>query len=401
MSLSVGGLIGLAEEALEAGGYAARTRLAYRDIWREFECFCLSEGYGDLTRRDEATFLASIGCPAAGGTRQDQFTRRAVSCLFDVAELGVFRRNVGRIRTEAPACFAAVHKAYSDSLAQRGLAAATREGKRGASRRFLAFTASAGVTRIAELRAGDVFAYLSSFADAAASTRAEVLFFLREYLRFLVARFGADRSLGDLFPVILVNKDEVLPSVYSPNEIRRALAALDQTGPCARRDRAVVLLAAQLGLRAGDIRQLRYDQIDWRLSRLSLVQTKTGVRVDLPLPDECRFALLDYLKNSRPVRHDPHVFIRSRAPFGPYCNSETFHRVISSAFERAGVDVAGRHRGLHALRHSAAVAMLATGATLPTVSGVLGHSSQETTRRYLKVGVEELRPLALEVPDAS
>jgi integrase len=297
-----------------------------------------------------------------------------------------------------PQCFAVVHQAYAESLSDRALAASTREHKECLSRRFLASLAASGVVDVAALSPGDVFGYLAGLPRLAASTRSARLFFVREYLRFLVARFAADEVLGGLFPVVPVNNDEVLPSVFSSDEVRRALAALDPSSRTVRRDRAVLLLAAQLGLRAGDIRRLRFDEVDWRLGRLSLVQHKTTVRIDLPLPDECRFALLDYWRNERPDRPDPHVFLGARAPFAPYASAAAFGRVVTACFERAGVDIANRHHGLHSLRHSAAAAMLTSGATLPAVSAVLGHASSETTMRYLRVGVEALRAAALEVP---
>ncbi|MDR2565432.1 MAG: tyrosine-type recombinase/integrase [Bifidobacteriaceae bacterium] len=396
--MSVGSLIGLAGKALDDGGYADWTRRAYKSVWRDFEGFCLSEGRGEPTRADGASFLASVGCPAVGGTSWDRFKRRAVRRLFAVGEPGGFGTAAPRSRVEAPACFAAVHDAYAESLSDRALSASTRAGKEGLSRQFLASVAACGVFDVAALNPGDVFSYLAGPPALAASTRSQRLFFLREYLRFLVARFGADAALGGLFPVVPTNNDEVLPSVFTPDEVRRALAALDPSSRTARRDRAVLLLAAQLGLRAGDIRGLRFDEVDWRLGRVSLIQHKTGARIDLPLPDECRYALLDYWRNERPDRPDPQVFLGARAPFAPHSSAAGFGRLVASCFERAGVDASGRHHGLHSLRHSAAVAMLTAGATLPAVSAALGHASSQTTMRYLRVDIETLRAAALEVP---
>jgi integrase/recombinase XerD len=165
------------------------------------------------------------------------------------------------------------------------------------------------------------------------------------------------------------------------------------------RDRAVMLLASLLGLRSGDIKGLRFDQIDWANRRLSLVQHKTGRRLDLPLLDECALAIVDYWKNERPEVNDPQVFLRHRAPHQSPVAGNHFHQVVAGCFARAGIEVSGRHRGLHALRHSAAVGMLESGAPYPVIGAVLGHAEANTTRRYLRVDVAHLRPLALEVPD--
>ena len=150
-------------------------------------------------------------------------------------------------------------------------------------RRFLAFLAGLGVEQVAALSVGDVSAYVRSLAQMAASSRAGQLYFLREYLRFAVREHGADPALGAMFPVIVTDRDAVLPSVYRPGEVAGALAQAGNRSGSGLRDRAVMLLASLLGMRSGDIKGLRFDQIDWANRRLSLVQRKTGRRLDLPL----------------------------------------------------------------------------------------------------------------------
>ena len=168
---------------------------------------------------------------------------------------------------------------------------------------------------------------------------------------------------------------------------------------CPKRDRAMLLLAAVLGLRAGDIRALRLGDIDWRAHEVSFTQSKTNRPVRLPLPDEIMLAVADYLRCERPDSVDDHVFLRHRAPHGHFEGaSNSFHYVATGAFDRAMVNTSGKHHGMHALRHSAATTMLSGGIPYPVISGILGHSNANTTRRYMAVDVEALRRLSLEVP---
>ncbi|MDQ6739317.1 MAG: tyrosine-type recombinase/integrase, partial [Actinomycetota bacterium] len=109
-------------------------------------------------------------------------------------------------------------------------------------------------------------------------------------------------------------------------------------------------------------------------------------------------AIIDYWKNERPEVDAPQVFLRHKAPLQPPVAGNHFHQVVADSFGRAGIEVAGRHFGLHALRHSAAVGMLEAGTPYPVIGAVLGHADANTTRRYLRVDVAHLRPLALEVP---
>lgn len=392
---------GLAAEAaafMERAGYSSSSRNAYRRIWDQFGRYCTASGVLVPDRETAAAFCAAVG--ADGPAQWQVFYRRAVGCLFDVADTGRFTLRAGRGRIAVPEVFTAEFEAYSSSLAGRGLAEGTVRAKTGMLRRFLAFLARQGLQRMTALSVADVSAYARSLAPMAASSRAGQLFFLREYLRFVVREHGADPALAAMFPVIVFDRDAVLPSVYRPGEVAAALAEAGNRSQAPLRDRAALLLASLLGLRSGDIKGLRFDQIDWANRRLSLVQHKTGLRLDLPLPDECAFAIIDYWKNERPEVEDPHVFLRHRAPHRPLAVSNHLHDVVAGGFVRAGVETGGRHRGLHVLRHSVAVGMLESGTAYPVIGAVLGHVDANTTRRYLRVDVENLRALALEVPDA-
>jgi integrase/recombinase XerD len=382
---------------MEGAGYSPGSLRSYRRIWDQFGEYCAVSGVQDPDREAAARFCAAVG--ADGAEQWQVFYQRAVSCLFDVLESGRFVLRAGRGRVLVPEVFTAEVEAYASSLVRRSLAEATVRAKTGMARRFLAFLAGLGVEQVAALSAGDVSAYVGSLAPMAASSRAGHLYFLREYLRFAVTEHGADPVLGAMFPVIVTDRDAVLPSVYRPVEVAGALAEAGNRSGAGLRDRAVMLLASLLGLRSGDIKGLRFDQIDWTNRRLSLVQRKTGRRLDLPLPDECALAIIDYWKNERPEVEDPHVFLRHRAPLQPPAAGNHFHQVVAGCFARAGVETSERHRGLHALRHSAAVGMLGAGTPYPVIGAVLGHADANTTRRYLRVDVAHLRPLALEVPD--
>jgi integrase len=394
---AVEGLAAQAAAFMVRVGYSPGARASYERVWEQFGEYCAESSVDHPDREAAGRFCAAAG--ADGPEQWQVFYRRAVGGLFDVAETGRFALRAGRGRIPLPEVFTAEFEAYGSSLAGQGLAEATLRAKTGMLRRFLAFLAGGGVEAITALSVAEVSAYVRSLAPMAASSRAGQLYFLREYLRFAVRERGVAAALGAMFPVIVTDKDAVLPSVYRPGEVAGALAEAGNRSESPVRDRAVMLLGSLLGLRSGDIKGLRFDQIDWANRRLSLVQHKTGRRLDLPLPDECALAIIDYWKNERPEADDPHVFLRHRAPHQPPVAGNHFHQVVSGCFARAGIEASGRHRGLHALRHSAAVGMLESGTAYPLIGAVLGHAEANTTRRYLRVDVAHLRPLALEVPD--
>ena len=198
-------------------------------------------------------------------------------------------------------------------------------------------------------------------------------------------------------PLIPGHKHSTVPSAYTAPEVSSLLGCF-QRSLRPKRDRAIVLLAAVLGMRAGDIKALRLSDIDWRAKTVSFVQGKTQVANALPMPEEVWLALADYIRSERPDVGDDHVFMTANAPYHAMESTHVFHRMVTRAFAEAGVETAGKHHGMHSLRHSAATNMLAGGTPYPTISSVLGHSSVNVTKRYLSIDVESLRPLALEVP---
>lgn len=396
-------LIGRADRLLAGSGRPEASAEHYRRVWAAFGRFCDSAGIVEPVLDHISMFLIDDGADVNALTAWQQFKRRAVTCLFAIDETGAFPGPVGTKKQGVPTHFADELGAYEQWLAGRRLASSTVSKKRWALVRFLRFLDGAGVPALAALRVTDVYGYLATGSGWTSSTRTTVLFVLREYLRFGVERGVVDPSLGALFPVIVANPEAVLPSVFTPGEVATALDRLDPVpsrDPWVRRDRAVFFLAAVLGMRVGNIAALRLSQIDWHTRRISVPQVKTGRRVDLPMPEEVMLALLDYLKQDRPAGDDDHVFLRAQAPFGPHPSARAFYHVVANAFARAGIDVTGRRHGPHALRHSLASSMLAGGTSYPAIGAVLGHAGVESTKSYLRIDVEHLRGLALEVPDA-
>lgn len=153
----------------------------------------------------------------------------------------------------------------------------------------------------------------------------------------------------------------------------------------------------QLGIRSGDLCLLKMENIHWATDSIQFIQQKTGNEQILPMPENVKYALLDYLKNSRPQISSPYIFIRPQAPYTPYENTNPFYKLIGKYMELSGVNYSGKKHGLHAMRHSLAGNLLADGADLPVISGILGHSSTETTMRYTGIDITALRRIALEV----
>ena len=176
--------------------------------------------------------------------------------------------------------------------------------------------------------------------------------------------------------------------------------AIDRGNPCGKRDYAIILLIARLGLRGIDVKRLEFGDFDWPGNRLSLTQAKTGHRVQLPLLKEVGWAVIDYIRGGRPVCDCPQVFVRHTAPIGPFSDQDHLHQILVKHARVAHVPISEKRRhGMHSLRHTLATRLMEDGTPLEQIADILGHQSVRSTGVYLKSSLGLLAKCALD-PDA-
>jgi len=223
---------------------------------------------------------------------------------------------------------------------------------------------------------------------------------LRGYLRFLAASGACRPWLDRAVPTVAHWRLSALPRYLAVADVERLIASCDLAKMHGIRDKAILLLLARLGLRAGDILNMRLDDVAWTEGTVR-VCGKGRREVRLPLPQDAGDALLDYLEKVRPRVDEDRIFLRSSAPYRPFANSASISDVVRLALTRAGI-ADPPSRGANLLRHSAATGMLRGGATLDAIGSVLRHRSPDTTAHYAKVDVTMLRQIAQPWPgDAS
>lgn len=187
-----------------------------------------------------------------------------------------------------------------------------------------------------------------------------------------------------------------LPQIWTPEEIQMILSAIDTENPVGKRNYAMFLLMARTGLRISDVVSLKFENIDWKNNSISLIQQKTGSILGLPLSKELGMAIISYLKEGRPQSSSDFIFIRHTAPYDSLAYHNNFNSEIRRYMRRAGIVLpAGKHTGVHTLRHSFATNMLKEGTPLQDISQILGHSNINVTETYLRVDIEQLRLCSL------
>jgi site-specific recombinase XerD len=219
---------------------------------------------------------------------------------------------------------------------------------------------------------------------------------LRMFLRFLIAEGKCTSTLDGAIPVLAHWRLAALPRYLPTDDVERLIRSCDVSSLVGIRDRAILLLLARLGLRAGDVVQLRMLDLDWKDGWIH-VCGKGHRQARLPLTNEVGQAVISYL-DVRPQTADDAMFIRSRAPFRAFRSHCAVSVIVDRALTRAGVKRPSRGAA-HLLRHSAATAMLRTGASLQDVAALLRHRSVTTTQIYAKVDVIALRKIAQPWPE--
>jgi integrase/recombinase XerD len=220
---------------------------------------------------------------------------------------------------------------------------------------------------------------------------------LRMFLRFLIAEGQCAVGLDAAIPTLAHWRLASLPCYLPPEDIERLIASCDRDSAVGRRDRAILLLLARLGLRAGDIAHLRLSDIEWKGASIQ-VCGKGRRPTRLPLTQEVGQAIVAYLKKGRPRTNADMLFIRCRAPYRALGSSEAVTMIVDRAFRRAGV-VRPSRGAAHLLRHSLATSMLRQGASLEDIAAILRHRSVETTQIYAKVDIPSLRQIAQPWPE--
>ncbi|MCC6195029.1 MAG: tyrosine-type recombinase/integrase [Burkholderiales bacterium] len=215
---------------------------------------------------------------------------------------------------------------------------------------------------------------------------------LRMFLRFLIAEGRCRAGLLGAIPIVPHWRLAALPRYLPPEDVERLIVCCDPSSAVGKRDRAVLLLLARLGLRAGDIVQMRLGDIDWKGAWVH-VSGKSRRQARLPLTQEVGQAIAAYLQAGRPAAPMDALFLRSRAPFRALGSHCAVSMIVARAFRRTGVKRPGRGAA-HLLRHSIASSMLRQGASLQEISTLLRHRSIETTQIYAKVDLTGLQQIA-------
>ncbi len=240
--------------------------------------------------------------------------------------------------------------------------------------------------------------YIESLVGFAPVTIAWRISILRQYFNFAYLNKYVDNSIEYYLPKAPQRVYTKLPTVWTEEQINSLVNAIDTTSPIGKRDYAMMLIGARLGMRIGDIINLKLSDINWEQKEITIIQNKTKEPLITPLTNDVGWALIDYLKNGRPITECENVFVVHNAPYKGCPLKSTLRNNFNKALKRAGIQTEKTKRcGWHSLRHSLATNLLQNKVETTTISDILGHSNPNIVKNYLRVDIDNLRICALEV----
>lgn len=399
---------GLKELLLE-NNYNPATISFYEREWKKIQTFLMNE-YGDTEYEMERglKYLEkqyNLVSRYNDGTLSQQRVQllRVVHMLEDYSLHRVLTRRyyASKNPLTLDKRFEPLFGEYAGFLDSSELSVSTANHYKRISAVFMDYLAQRRISSVDQVTMDICNAYLKTLAGYNFKTVEQNVCGVRHFLRFLHSSGKISVDLAEKIHMPSVSKSARIPSAWQAEELKAMLASIDRNSPVGKRDYAMIVLACVLGLRIGDIKNLRFKNFNWEEKKLSVIQHKTHKPLNLPIPDAVGWAVIDYIKNGRPNYYESDViFLKHMPPFDPIGDENHMRQQIIRYMRKAGIDQRSKKRsGFHSLRHSAGSMLLEMETPLPIITDILGHSDPDITAIYLKTDLQKLAECVLSPED--
>ncbi|MCI6042280.1 tyrosine-type recombinase/integrase [bacterium] len=399
---------GLKELLLE-NHYNSTTIHFYEREWKKIQTFLMNE-YGDTEYEMERglKYLEkqyNLVSKYNDGTLSQQRVQllRVVHMLEDYSLHRVLTRRyyASKNPLTLDERFEPLFNEYADFLDSSELSVSTVNHYKRMSVVFMDYLTQRKISSADQVTMDICNSYLKTLAGYSFKTVEQNVCGVRHFLRFLHSSGKISVDYAEKIHMPSISKSARIPSAWQAEELKAMLAAIDRNSPTGKRDYAMIVLACVLGLRIGDIKNLRFKNFNWEEKKLSIIQHKTHKPLNLPLPDAVGWAVIDYIKNGRPQYYESDViFLKHMPPFDPIGDENHMQQQIIRYMRKAGIDQRRKkHSGFHSLRHSAGSMLLEMETPLPVITDILGHSDSDVTAVYLKTDLQKLAECVLSPED--
>ena len=392
---------GLEQELLRLG-YTKGSMTFYRRRWNQLMAYAEDRGECYYTEQLGMDFLKEFF-----GVTQEDFSRtlpqaetqeiRVIRMVGDFQlHHAVLRRYLKHKEILTTPFFVDIRSRFQSSCEKKGYSQITTEHYVKQSSYLMDYLAAQGMNDFTAVTLDTVNAYIRTLAGFSYKTVEQHICSLRAFFRFLYQEGIMPDDLAAKMPMVKARKQTAIPSVWTHEELKQLVGAIDRESPKGRRDYAIILIACRLGLRCTDIKNLCFENFNWTEKKICFTQSKTGQPMELPLVPDVGWAVIDYLKYGRPKVDSSRIFVRHMAPFLPFAEGDHLDQLIRTYMVKAHIPMRGKHRGMHSLRHTMASVLLEKDTPLPVISDIIGHLDTNSTAVYLKVDMERLAECPLD-----
>lgn len=349
------------KELLLENHYNSATILFYEREWNKIHSFLMND-YGDTEYEMERglKYLEKqyhLISRYNDGTLSQQRVQllRVVHMLEDYSLHKVLTRRyyASKNPLTLSGCYSLLFSENTDFLDSSELSASTINHYKSISAVFMDYLTQSKVLSTAQITMDTCYSYLNTLVGYSFKTIEQNVCGVRHFLRFLHSCRKIPADYAGKIHMPPISKRAGIPCAWQTDELKAMLAAIDRNSPIGKRDYAMILLASVLGLRIGDIKNIRFNNFNWEDKKLSILQHKTHKPLVLPIPDAVGWAVIDYIKNGRPHYYESDViFLKHMPPFDPVGDENHMQQQITRYMRKAGIDQRSKkHSGFHSLRH--------------------------------------------------
>lgn len=269
--------------------------------------------------------------------------------------------------------------------------------KRDYLERLLSYFYKKGINEIKSISKETIVTFLNDAVSKGEVSKRRNFYVLRDFLNYLFVENILLIDLSIYIPKMRTIKRKKLPTYLKKDKVEELLNSISRETKIEIRDYAIIIIAARLGLRINDILNIKLKDIDWKNSKLSVLQTKNNNLNILPLTKDIGWAIIDYIKKSRPKCNSEYLFVKANYPFEKMEKFNSFNKYFEKI--ESNIDNSNNKKGIHNLRHSLATNMLENNTPISIIASTLGDTLETTSTTYIKVNNKLLSKCALEVDE--
>lgn len=291
--------------------------------------------------------------------------------------------------------FQHVFSTFQETMKNRGLRLGTTGKYSRFVHSFISFLEMKGISKIADINHGEVTKFIAFICSAGLKPTA-LSGVVPGLKLFLESTEGLPQYLAEI-PKHLPKGRKII-DIYNDSEYQQTCDCINTSDTISFRDKAISMIAIDAGVRSIDITQMKLKDIDWDHDIISIIQSKTGKRINIPLTPDIGNCIVDYLLHERPEVKSEYVFLTSYAPYKVIDGHSPVRNVLKNVMDEAGIDGKGRSYGTRITRHSYASRLLRNDVPVQTISEALGHRDPNTSMVYITTDSENLSKCTLKMP---